>query len=174
MRSRKESVLLTSQRTSRAHLEPWEPIPSPPNVAFSGDDFDRFCAAASTERSRRFLICENEGGAIVGQVSLGEVIRGPLQQCFMGYWLGREFLGRGYMTQGVRMATAVAFDDLRLHRVEVNIQPQNVASRRVAQRVGYRLEGFSPRYLKIAGAWADHERWAMTLEEWGGLGLAPG
>lgn len=165
--SRDRAPFMALRRASRDHLEPWEPIPSPPHVPFSDDDFDRFSAAASTDRSRRLLVCANDGGRIVGQVSLGEVIRGPLQQCFMGYWLGHEFTGRGYMTEGVRLATDIAFEDMRLHRVEVNIQPHNAASRRVAQRVGYRLEGFSPRYLRIAGAWADHERWAMTLEEWG-------
>ena len=59
-----------------------------------------------------------------------------------------------------------AFGRLGLHRVEANIQPHNQPSRVVAQRNGFQLEGFSPRYLQIAGVWADHERWAITIEDW--------
>ncbi len=70
------------------------------------------------------------------------------------------------MTAGVRAVISRAFGELRLHRLEANIQPDNEASRRLVQRLGFRLEGFSPRYLKIAGKWRDHERWALTLEQW--------
>jgi ribosomal-protein-alanine N-acetyltransferase len=70
------------------------------------------------------------------------------------------------MEKGLRAVLNDAFRAQRLHRLEANIQPNNEASRRLVQRCGFRLEGFSPRYLKIAGRWRDHERWAITVEEW--------
>jgi ribosomal-protein-alanine N-acetyltransferase len=70
------------------------------------------------------------------------------------------------MEKGLRAVMKEAFRSQRLHRLEANIQPHNEASRRLVQRCGFRLEGFSPRYLKIAGRWRDHERWAITVEEW--------
>ena len=74
--------------------------------------------------------------------------------------------GRGFMTAGLRAVLAKTFGPLCLHRVEANIQPGNERSRHLVQRLGFTLEGFSPRYLKIGGKWRDHERWAITVESW--------
>jgi len=72
------------------------------------------------------------------------------------------FAHRGMMTQAVRLMARYAFDEIALHRLEANIQPANLASIALVQRVGFRKEGFSPRYLQINGVWCDHERWALS------------
>lgn len=155
-------------RTSnRDHLERWEPFPP----AFDPTDFDRLLATADTPDSKRLLITLGDSGDIAGRISLGGIARGPLQQAYLGYWLGKEWEGRGLMQESIVLALRYAFTPevkggLGLHRVECNVMPSNARSLATARRAGFREEGFSPRYLQIAGQWADHVRFAMTLEDW--------
>jgi ribosomal-protein-alanine N-acetyltransferase len=84
----------------------------------------------------------------------------------MGYYGMAGMNRRGLMKEAVSLVVTHAFRDLGLHRVEANIQPANQPSRSLVQRLGFRQEGFSPRYLKINGEWRDHERWAVLADEW--------
>jgi ribosomal-protein-alanine N-acetyltransferase len=115
-------------------------------------------------QNQGLLVCRLDDDAIVGAVNLSQIFYGPLKSAFMGYYVGGPFAARGHLTEGVGLALRHAFRRLRLHRVEANIQPENEASRRVAARNGFRLEGYSPRYLKIAGRWRDHERWTALAD----------
>lgn len=152
------------RRVSRRFHAPWEP--RPPRGAPAWDDFSHFLATADAPDRKRFLICRRSDGAIVGYVGLSQIFLGPLRSACMGYWVALPFAGHGYMTEGVRLVLRYAFTTLKLHRVEANMQPSNASSRALARRCGLRREGFSPRYLKIAGRWRDHERWALTVEDW--------
>jgi len=99
-------------------------------------------------------------------VNISQIIHGALQSGFVGYGGVAGQTGQGYMTEAVGLAVRRAFTDLRLHRLEANIQPGNEASIALAVRCGFEYEGFSPRYLKVGGQWRDHERWAIRAEQW--------
>lgn len=107
-------------------------------------------------------------GELAGVVNVSEILRGNFLSAYLGYYALAPHHRRGYMTEGLRLVVGEAFRVHRLHRLEANIQPDNIASRRLVRRLGFHREGFSPRYLKIAGRWRDHERWAITREDWTG------
>jgi ribosomal-protein-alanine N-acetyltransferase len=106
-----------------------------------------------------------EDNAIVGLFEFSDVARGAFQNAYLGYWVGEPYARQGYMREGMQLALRFAFSELRLHRVEANIQPGNTPSLALAKKSGFRREGFSPRYLKIGGRWRDHERWAILADE---------
>ena len=107
-----------------------------------------------------------DANELAGVVNINEIVRGSFRSGYLGYYAFVPHAGQGYMSKGLRAVVSRAFGVLRLHRLEANIQPDNEPSRRLVQRLGFRYEGFSPRYLKVAGRWRDHERWALTAEEW--------
>ena len=103
-----------------------------------------------------YWIC-TEDGELAGVININEIVRGVFCSGYLGYYAFVAHNQRGYMKKGLCAVLAEAFDRHRLHRLEANIQPDNEASRRLVRRCGFRLEGFSPRYLKLAGRWRDHE-----------------
>lgn len=145
---------------SRDHLEPYVQAPD------SASGYRSWIARGRRAEIEQFLVCRREDDVIAGFVNLNNVTGGMLQSAAMGWAAFTPHVGRGHLADGVDMVLEVAFTQLRLHRVEANIQPANSRSRSLARRAGFRLEGFSPRYLNIAGAWRDHERWAILEDEW--------
>jgi ribosomal-protein-alanine N-acetyltransferase len=137
-------------------------------LAKTNSEFKRFLGRASTDSTEVLLVCRNEDGSIVGFIGLSQIFLGLFKSAYMGYGLGVGFTGYGYATEAVELMTRYAFTKLALHRIEANIQPHNIASINVVKRAGYKKEGFSPRYLKVGGKWRDHERWAITKEDWKG------
>jgi [ribosomal protein S5]-alanine N-acetyltransferase len=147
-------------RASRAFHRPWATPPTDLgtwNGLVSRNDRDDLDLQ---------LVCLRDGGAIVGFFVLSQIFRGSFQSAYLGYNGSAPYAGRGLMSEGMQLILRHAFRTQRLHRVEANIQPANGRSRALAERAGFRLEGYSPRYLKIAGRWRDHERWAITVEDW--------
>jgi ribosomal-protein-alanine N-acetyltransferase len=108
-----------------------------------------------------YLICLHDSEELVGVANISEIVRGALRSGYLGYYVFRPYERRGLMTEGLRLVVRDAFLRLGLHRLEANVQPENHASIRLARRLGFRREGYSPRYLKIQGRWRDHERWAL-------------
>lgn len=128
--------------------------------------FQAYLARSDGERSLGFIARERESRRIVGVVNLNEIVRGLFQSAYLGYYGMAGWQGRGLMSEAVALVVAHAFEGLGLHRIEANIQPGNMSSRALAKRLGFRQEGYSPRYLRIGGEWRDHERWAILSEEW--------
>ena len=107
-----------------------------------------------------------DAGELAGVVNLTAIIRGPFQSCFLSYYALVPHEGRGLMRAGLAQVLDLAFGEHELHRVEANVQPGNVRSARLVRSLGFRLEGHSPRYLRIGGEWRDHDHYALTAEEW--------
>ena len=106
------------------------------------------------------------GGDLVGVININEIVRGGFRSGYLGYYAFVPHAGQGYITRGLELVMARAFGAYKLHRLEANIQPGNLPSVALVQRLGFRLEGYSKRYLRISGRWRDHERWALTIEDW--------
>jgi ribosomal-protein-alanine N-acetyltransferase len=104
-------------------------------------------------------------GELVGQLTVGGITYGSLCSAHVGYWIDARVAGRGLMPTAVALAVDHCFLVLRLHRVEVNIRPENSASLRVVEKLGFRDEGLRRAYLHIDGAWRDHRTFALTAEE---------
>lgn len=153
---------IAAMQASRPLHRPWLSPPTTPAA------FDEFVRRVDDELYDPMLLVRVDDGVLLGYFALSWIIRGLLQSAFLGYGAVAAHAGRGYMTEGMELVLRRAFTELRLHRVEANIQPGNTASIALARRCGFEREGCSPRYLKIGGRWRDHERWAITLEEWRG------
>jgi [ribosomal protein S5]-alanine N-acetyltransferase len=100
-----------------------------------------------------------------GQLTLGNIVRGAFCSAYAGYWVDGRLAGRQIIPTALAMAVDFGFTAGGLHRIEVNIRPENVASRRVVDKLGFRQEGFHPRYLHIDGDWRDHVGYALTVED---------
>jgi len=148
---------------SRNFLAPWEPI-------WPSDDLTR---AAFRRRVKRhaeemardeafpFLIFRARDKALVGGLTIGQIRRGVAQAATIGYWVGVNYAGQGYMSRGLRAAVAYCFSTLRLHRVEAACLPSNIASIRVLESAGFKREGLARSYLRINGRWQDHLLFAV-------------
>ncbi|HEY5201272.1 MAG TPA: GNAT family protein [Acidothermaceae bacterium] len=159
---------------NREWLEPWEA--TTPGVTPSDGGRGYGDAVRALRRDARLGLCYPfallVGEQFAGQVTVGAIARGSANSAYLGYWIARRFAGRGIMPTALAMVIDHCFGDAGLHRVEANIRPENAASRRVVEKLGFRLEGTRERYIHIAGAWCDHLSYAMTVEDVPG-GLLP-
>jgi [ribosomal protein S5]-alanine N-acetyltransferase len=151
-----------AMRASRRFHHPWIVAPT------DREAWDRLMARHATPEVEVLFAVRREDGAITGTFVLSQIFYGPFCNAYLGYWATKKHAGAGYMTESMAGVLRHAFRRLKLHRIESNVQPGNTVSIALLERTGFRCEGFSPRYLKVAGRWRDHERWAITVEDWRG------
>ena len=164
IRSRDARTLQHELLSNRSWLQPWEAT-IPNGVA----SFDMRVSI------RRLLQQYRDGGGypfvmeydgeVAGQLNVWGVARGSLNSATIGYWVSERFAGRGITPTAVALATDASFTEYGLHRMEICIRPENVASLRVVQKLGFRYEGLRRRYIHIDGDWRDHYAFALTRED---------
>jgi len=157
-RGDREEFLRLAAESRRLH-RPWTYPPERP------EQFDELYARSRREDTVCLLACRRDTGAIAGVLIISQIVRGAFQSAYLGYYAHERHAGQGLMREAMAQTVAHAFGPLALHRLEANIQPGNAASIALARSAGFRLEGFSPRYLLIGGQWRDHERYAITSDD---------
>jgi ribosomal-protein-alanine N-acetyltransferase len=154
--SRDQSEFLELVGASVDLHRPWMSLPS------AVPEFQAYLRRYEQPNEESLLICVRGTGAIAGVVNINSIIRGRFQSGSLAYAAFAPTAGQGYLSEGLDLVVRYAFEQLRLHRLEAQIQPENHASLNLVRRVGFRKEGYSPELLFIDGAWRDHERWAIT------------
>jgi ribosomal-protein-alanine N-acetyltransferase len=158
-RSDREAFLGLARESRELH-RPWTYPPE------RSDQFDDLFA-----RSRRddfaclVSVLTADERDITGVFTISQIVRGAFQSAYLGYYAHQRHANQGLMREAMEQVLDHAFGPLALHRLEANIQPGNQPSIALARGAGFRLEGFSPRYLLIGGQWRDHERYAITADE---------
>ncbi|WP_149261439.1 GNAT family N-acetyltransferase [Actinomadura sp. K4S16] len=166
-------ALAALYRENRDYLRPWEPERDEAYFTLGGqrDNLRELTEAYAAGEMWPGVILA--GGEVAGRITLNNILRGPLQSCFVGYWVARAHAGRGVATEAVRQALDVAFGELRLHRVEAFTRVDNLASQRVLERNGFTPVGTARRHIHLDGRWHD-ERLFERLAPWDdGFALVP-
>ncbi len=124
-------------------------------------DFSKYLSRFSSDRHCGFLVVHRTTQKIIGVININEIIRGAFQNGALGYYAFAPHAGKGLMRDGLALVVKHAFDKLKLHRLEANVQPGNHASIALVKKCGFVCEGLARRLLKVRGRWQDHERWAL-------------
>lgn len=152
-----EEFLAAAIRSRELH-HPWVSPPMGPS------GFRELVERCQGPVNMGYVVRKTGTDELVGFINISNIIRGAFQSAFLGYYAFAGHEGRGYMRTALGLAVRTAFTELKLHRLEANIQPGNAASIALVRSCGFGKEGFSPRYLKIRGRWRDHERWAILAQ----------
>jgi len=155
-----QAEFLDAAIASSSLHHPWFRAPSTP------EDFEAYLVRTAREDQQNYLIREGEAGDLVGYVNANNIVFGAFKSAYLGYAAFVGGHGRGLMASGLSIVLDDLFGRMELHRAEANIQPGNKRSIALVERLGFRLEGYSPDYLFINGAWRDHQRFAITSDIW--------
>jgi ribosomal-protein-alanine N-acetyltransferase len=153
-RSDRAEFVAAALRSGQLH-RPWVTAPS------TDDGYRRYLRHLDRESTWGFLICRRDTGTIAGVINVSNAVRGVFQSAYLGYYAFEGHEHQGLMREGLKAVVRHSFRTLKLHRLEANVQPDNLPSIALVRSCGFAKEGFSPRYLKVRGKWRDHERWAI-------------
>ena len=154
-----ETFFLAAMQRSQALHHPWVKAP------LTSQEFKNYLQRSQQPNQKCFLLLTQDN-QLVGVFNFSEIVRGGFQNAYLGFYSVVDYAAKGYMSAGLKIVLKKAFTELELHRIEANIQPGNIQSINLVKGNGFRKEGFSPHYLKINDVWCDHERWAITYEDW--------
>jgi len=162
--------MLELRERNHEFLKPWEPLRQPGYLTLGVQQIeiqsgDQQWAA---DRGYAFGIFDSLSDELVGRLALSNIVRSAWQNATLGYFVGREFNGRGHCTNAVGLALEFAYENARLHRVQAATMLRNIASARVLEKNGFAFEGVARRYLRINGEWEDHNVYSLTVEDWPG------
>ena len=153
----RQAFLKASNQSIKLHADWVKP-------ALDNASFDKHLKKYKDDRNYSYVVIHKDTH-LTGCINLNEIVRGALQSAYLGYYAFSPHEGKGFMSQAMRLVISEAFSVLKLHRLEANIQPDNERSVNLVRSLGFRLEGFSEKYLQINGVWQDHERYALRSEE---------
>ncbi len=150
-----EDAFMHGLRNSKDMLKPWVQVP------LSRPAFKRYVSEMNTVEDKAFAVIRTDTNELSGVVELRDIFYGDFQNAYLIYYGFNPHLKLGLMRQAVSLVIPIAFNRLKLHRLEANVQPDNLASIALLKSCGFSKEGLSPRFLKKNGQWCDHERWAL-------------
>ena len=153
-----QSEFLQLMRASMDMHRPWITPPTTPQM------FRNYLQRIRRSDHEGYVICRTDDDRIVGVININHIVRGTFQNASLGYYVGAPFQGHGYMQQGLEQLLRLAFTTLGLHRLEANIQPDNLRSKALVESCGFDFEGLSRNFLYIEGEWRDHERWSVFAD----------
>lgn len=154
-----KEIFLHAMQNSVALHHPWIKAP------LTDEEFQQYLERYSSSTHKSYLVF-SESSKLVGVFNVSEIVRGLFQNAYLGFYAIQDEEGKGYMSSALKLVLEDIFVNLKLHRIEANIQPENTRSIQLVRSNHFRKEGYSPKYLYIDGEWRDHERWAMTYEDW--------
>lgn len=153
-----ETAFMQGLRDSRDLLKPWVQVP------LNRKAFQKYVLEMNTTDDRAWTVIRKDTRELAGVVELRDIFYGDFKNAYLIYYAFTSHLRQGLMRQAVEQVITIAFKRLKLHRLEANVQPDNLASISLLKSCGFSKEGFSPRFLKKNGQWRDHERWALLAD----------
>ena len=162
----------TLRRDGYDYLYPWEPLRAHDHLSLSAFRTRTHWAARAikAERAVPLFVFRAADDVLLGAITLDNIQRGPAQYATVGYWMGQQFTGHGYMSEALQAVVAHAFGPLDLSRVQAATLPENAASRRVLEKAGFQYEGVAQSFLQIAGKWRTHVVYACLRQDRRGRG----